>query len=508
MKLKHFALIGLLSGLILSSCGDDDQVVKKPVTPAKPSSGTTTDPTNTTGGGGGNPTAEVNLSDYKPQEEFKLSDVTVSSTTYNVGKTFQKVEGLGGMFYIPRWNPPTLTGQQVDVLYKDFGLNIVRLFIEPDKNLWKSDLDLIKRAVANGAIVIACPWFAPDAMNDTQTKLVWDDGIKGMKEKPVPHRKTSSYADYADFLIEYVQFMKKQGVTIYAISLQNEPDAEFTYWSPEEMRDFTKGYGKYIAEEADVKIMSPEACGMDSQYTDPILNTKEAFEATDIIAGHLYQGFSNINNVHATNGYVKNRYNYINSLWGKISPSGKSWWMTEHLFNDGEKSDNPSDWVFLNWDYCLNHLALEIHDCMAASCSAYIYWYIKRFYGLIYDTDKRSGSNKENTYTHNAYIMAQWAKYATGKTRIDASCSDKDIKMTAYKSDDGKYLSFVAVNYSDKIKYLSIDAGTTNYIAYGHTCDEESQTLQALTPVKPNCFENKVVLAIPAKGIGSVTIAK
>ena len=86
--------------------------------------------------------------------------------------------------------------------------------------------------------------------------------------------------------------------------------------------------------------------------------------------------------------------------------------MTEHLFNDGEKSDDPSAWEFQKWQYCLNHLGKEIHMCMEGYCSAYVYWYLKRFYGLMGDNDKRSPVG-EGEIAKNGYIMAHYAQYAT-----------------------------------------------------------------------------------------------
>lgn len=70
--------------------------------------------------------------------------------------------------------------------------------------------------------------------------------------------------------------------------------------------------------------MSPEACGMQPEYTDPIINNAEAFAQTDILAGHLYQGFTDL-----SSGYVKNRHDYICGVYSRIQ--GKTWWMTEHL---------------------------------------------------------------------------------------------------------------------------------------------------------------------------------
>jgi len=508
MKLKLIALFCLAAGLMLSSCSDDEVPAKK--SPFKNNS-QTEENKNPNSGNTDSEEESVNedLSDYVAQEAFALEDVALSKVTYNLSRTYQKVQGFGAMLTPKGWAPSPSTGQ-IDDFYKEYGLNILRLYIYGDKNQWGSDINVIRQAVNDGAIILACPWQVPSEMAEKITEIVWNDGQREQVNQKVDHLKHDCWEGYADHLIEYVGYMKKQGVPIYAISVQNEPDAEFTYWTPREIREFTEEWGDYIKEETGVKLCTPEACGMREDYTNEILNNKDAYNATDIIAGHLYQGFSNIDNVHSTNGYVKNRYNYINSIWDKIKADNKEWWMTEHLFNEGEKSSNPSDWKFLTWDYCLNHLGLEIHDCMKASCSAYIYWYLKRFYGLIYDSDKegRSGDNAEDTYAHNAFIMAQWGKYATGKTRIEASCSDTDIKLTAYKSPSGKQLSFVAINFSDDEKYLSIDVDADKFEAYGLTCDKKSQAKQKLTKIIPNKFDKKVVLAIPAMGIGSVTVVQ
>ena len=498
MKLKFLAMLGLSAGLMLQSCSDDDAPIdysEPDVEAENPKDNAFSD--------------KVDLTGYKAQKAFNLADVTLSNATYDVAKTYQKVVGIGAMLTPKGWAPSPSVGQ-IDELYNEYGLNILRLYIYGDKSQWSSDIDVIKQAVKDGAVIIACPWEAPASLTETTNQIVWSDGTKSELQKDVKHLKHTNWTKYAKHLIDYVAYMKQQGVSIYAMSVQNEPDAEFMYWDPKEIRMFVEQYGEEIVAKTGVKLMAPEACGMREDYTNEVLNSSKAYAATNIIAGHLYQGFSNINGTAHNNGYVKNRYNYINGLWAKISGDKKQWWMTEHLFNDGENETDTSKWQFLNWDYCLNHLALEMHDCMAASCSAYVYWYIKRFYGLIYDNDAkgRSGGNKENTYSHNAFIMAQWAGFASGKTRMEAKCDDKDIKLTAYKNSKGNELSFVAINFGSKTKYLSIPVDTDEFVAYGITSDKGSQAKQQLTKIRPNCFTERVVLAIPAMGIGSVTVLK
>jgi len=166
----------------------------------------------------------------------------------------------------------------------------------------------------------------------------------------------------------YARFMQDS----LSVSMQNEPDMNFTYWTPAEVVDFVKRFGATIRATG-VKLMTPEACGFQSEYTDPILNDAQAFAQSDIIAGHLYQGFIDIE----SGSYVRNRHDYICGLYNsKLAGAGKGgWWMTEHFYNDGENETDPSKWEFRKWDYNLSHFAKELHMCMEGYCSAYIYSY-------------------------------------------------------------------------------------------------------------------------------------
>lgn len=57
---------------------------------------------------------------------------------------------------------------------------------------------------------------------------------------------------------------------LYAISMQNEPDMSFTYWTPDEVVDFVKRYGPTIRRTG-VKLLAPEACGSQPAYTEPVI---------------------------------------------------------------------------------------------------------------------------------------------------------------------------------------------------------------------------------------------
>ncbi len=367
---------------------------------------------------------------------FKLVSLNIDADT-----KYQSVVGFGGMYNPKIWCGENLiSSKEMERMYGEEGLgySILRLMIYPNESDWSADVEGAKIAQANGAVIFACPW-------DCTTTLSEKIKVNG---KEVNHLKKENYGEYADHLIRYINYMKQQGVNIYAISVQNEPDMNFTYWTPAEMVDFINQYGSMIRKTG-VKLMSPEACGTSPDYTDPIINDAGAFSHTDIVSGHLYQGF-----IDLSNEYVKNRYDYICKLYSRIQ--GKMWWMTEHLFNDGEKSDNPSDWEFQDWSYCLNHIGKEIHMCMEGYCSAYIYWYLKRFYGLMGDRDERSPNN-EGEITKNGYIMAHYAQYATNKTRIKAVTDNNNICATAYINENEKEITLVLLNLTSFTQCVTID---------------------------------------------------
>lgn len=337
---------------------------------------------------------------------------TVDVTT-DISITHQHVTGFGGMYNPSIWVAPAdrISAGELERMYSPSGLgyNILRLMIYPDENRWADDVDGARRAQALGAIIFACPWDCGDERADKVT-------VNG---KSLKHLRADKYADYADHLVRYVDFMRQNGVGIYAISVQNEPDMDFTYWSPAEIVDFTKRFGQKIRA-AGTRLMGPESCGYNPDYTDAVLTDAEAMAQTDILAGHLYQGF-----LDTTQPYTAQRRKYVCGLYDNhLKAAGKTWWMTEHLFNDGQNKDNADNYLeFQKWTYSLNHLALEMHHCMEGNCSAYVYWYLKRFYGMIGDNDPERNTTPEGEPTKNGYIMAHYAKYAKGMDRIEASAA-------------------------------------------------------------------------------------
>jgi glucuronoarabinoxylan endo-1,4-beta-xylanase len=396
----------------------------------------------------------------------------------------QRVVGFGGMYNPYIWTPSNLlTTAEIDKLYGDEGLgyNIMRLMIYSDKTAWSRDVSGAQRAQKRGATIFACPWFCDDSWTE-------DIEVGGSTRK---HLLADHYADYAKHLCDYITYMKGRGVTIYAITVQNEPDGSFVYWTARELASFIETYGAQIRATG-VKLMSPEPEGVSISYIDDVLSSAGAMENIDIVATHTYTGFiSDADNGTARREYLSNLY------LTRLQSAGKSWWMTEHLFNDGSSSAYPSERLFQQWSYNLTHLAQEIHLCMESYCSAYVYWYLKRYYGLIGDNDELSPTGSGEV-TKNGYIMAHYAAYAAGTVRIAATSASTELNATAYRKSDIE-LTVVLTNLSSEAMPVKVTGlGVSKAVA---VCTTESSNMEEL---KARTIGGDVCLTLPAMSITSV----
>jgi glucuronoarabinoxylan endo-1,4-beta-xylanase len=443
-------------------------------------------------------TQDIFLIDKKTGERSKLVFVqnslyaTQTITLYPTVK-YQPVVGFGGMYFVKTWlaADKAITEAEMNKMFdpNQLGYNMLRLMIYPNESDWAADVQGAKLAQQQGAILLASPWNCPDALAETITA----------NGKSVKHVKPASYQAYTDHLVKYVNYMKSNGVNIYTVSVQNEPDAEFTFWYPQEVVDYIKNYGDQIRATG-VKLMAPEAIGMSPEYTDPVLNDAVAFGKTDIVSGHLYQGFVKT----GESSYVKNRHDYICGLYNsKLAGVGKTWWMTEHLFNDGETETNPALWQFQKWSYNLENLAQEIHMSMEGYCSAYVYWYLKRFYGMIGDNDQRS-LVAQGEVSKNGYILSHYAKYASNTVRIKIETGDTEVKATAYINNQGTEITVVFLNMKTQAFNARINSPVALKSASAVETTENKNMAAVETVISSD--QQSATVFLSAKGIASVRL--
>jgi glucuronoarabinoxylan endo-1,4-beta-xylanase len=119
--------------------------------------------------------------------------------------------------------------------------------------------------------------------------------------------------------------MKKNGVNVDAVSIQNEPDWWVSYsgclYDPEDLVKLVKNYAYMLDRETypNVKLISGESLGFTQNYTDPLMQDETCREQIDIVAGHLYG--------HAP-------LQYMNKSAVLPLKYGKEVWMTEHSVTD------------------------------------------------------------------------------------------------------------------------------------------------------------------------------
>ena len=321
----------------------------------------------------------------------------------------QRIAGFGGI-NVPGWIPD-LTPEQVDTAFGNgdgqIGMSILRVRIPYDSTQFAAEVPAAARAVSLGAKVLASPWTPPPSMKTS------GDPVGG---ELLPE----FYGAYADHLLSFRDFMADGGVPLYAISVQNEPDIQVTYescdWTPEQMVTWLREQGPRFG---DTRLVAAESFNFNRRMTDPILLDPEAAAQVDIIGGHIYG-----------NGLFD--YPLAREL-------GKEVWMTEHYTS----SSIPAD----AWPQALD-VGKEIHDCMAANFSAYIWWYIRRSYGPI---------TEDGLVSKRGQFLAQYAKFVRpGDVRVEATQpTSPDVFVTAFKS-EAERVALVAVNRSSEPQSLDV----------------------------------------------------
>jgi glucuronoarabinoxylan endo-1,4-beta-xylanase len=356
----------------------------------------------------------------------------------------QVIQGFGCATVFTPPNTSALTSEEFDRLFGSgngqVGLNTLRIRIATDDAWRVTELSYAKAAIQRGAKVFASPWSPPARMKT-------NNSIIGTGGKLI----ADSAAAYAKYLNDFALFMAVNGAPLEAVSVQNEPDWEPSYegcaWTATEMRDFLKNHGNVIFA---ARLMAPELVNNNQTYINTILNDAAAVANLDIIGTHLYGG-----------GIVEN---------ATAKTLGKEVWMTEHLDTLTTYTANLNT-------------AIEIHDCFTkANFNAYIWWYGKRFYGLI---------GQDGIVTKRGYIVSHFARFIKqGAIRLGTSANTRnDVLISAYRNGTKKVI--VAINwgvYNVKQKISFQNASLASVVPYVTTSSKNVEQGAVITAVN-NGFE-------------------
>jgi len=436
---------------------------------------------------------DVNLS---PQNTLTNPPINGASTV-DWSNVHQRIDGFGAS---SAWNGSWTSGE-ADLLfstnnnisyesgiYNGAGLSLLRNHIAYAHTTLASDLpttsetNIMLLAQARGARVWSTPWTpaagfkSPNDIYDSG--VATDGGINGGSYLGSGNNITN--VNYASQLANYVVSMKRQGINLFAISIQNEPDADVTsyeacQWTGAQLRDFVTNLYSALAADGvgSTKIILPES----ESWTDPHDLSGPAMSDSAVAADV---------GINADHDYVAD-----NSVGDQTtpppSPYGKATWETEVALLSG------SDSSIANGVYFAQRIYLFLTKAQA---NAYHYWW------LVADGSDNEGLlDTSAAPTKRLFTFGQYSRFVRPNFyRIDATSSQPSALITAFKATNSTSFAIVVVNTnatSDLIQMFSL----TNFTAASITPWITSATL-ALAPQTPvNVTNSSFTYDVPAMSV-------
>jgi len=390
------------------------------------------------------------------------------------GTTYQTISGFGGANQM--WGTQFLEPEEAKLAFSTdatgLGLSIFRVRIASNPAEWPLILESVQEAQKYGVKIQASPWSPPAALKSNGS----DIGGYLLPE---------NYGAFVDHINDFLALMEDNGIDIYAVSIQNEPDIQVSYescdWTPGAMANFLAEYGDQIHCE---RIAAPESFNFDQSFTNTILDNPDASENVEIVAGHIYGGGL--------------------AAFPIAEQQGKEIWMTEYLLNLGTGNTGASPWTSYSderiWEESLQMLS-TMHDAMTFNWNAYIWWYIQRYYSFIGDGDQ---GTTEGTVLKRGIAYSHFSKYVRpGFVRIGTETSEaSDLQITAYESDE--QIVVVVVNP------VSNGIGNVNFQVPSVSSAEVITTSESMNrTVRPSRIEdNRVIVGILGNSVSTVIIEK
>jgi glucuronoarabinoxylan endo-1,4-beta-xylanase len=366
-----------------------------------------------TGGGVINPTA---CSTGTAQS----GDVTVTLSSQQ-----QKISGFG---VSSAWAGSYRNASDADYLWsttKGAGLSLLRI-------RYGDGLAIAKSAAAAGATVWMTPWgtgtngATGGSYTTTQSN---PNGCNG--SFPVLTNPTG----LASALVTWVQNAKTQGVPIYAVSAENEPDScginSTTVYSAAQLATWIDVLGPAMAA-IGVKVMAPEtmnACGF-TTYFNAIKADTAAWNAVNIFASHEY-GCGTLPSEPS------------------IAAAGKEYWETEVDTGTG-KGDSSGDGIASALP-----MATTLHnDLTKANLNAWHIWWLYNASGnggCLYDTTN-------NVWSKRLWVLGNYARFVRpGYMRVSTSGTmPSGVLVTAYQNPADGTVAVVAINSNTSATPLSL----------------------------------------------------
>jgi glucuronoarabinoxylan endo-1,4-beta-xylanase len=314
----------------------------------------------------------------------------------------QTMDGFGAC---DRWNS-ALTDAQADLFFsatKGIGLSLLRVSMNYNGND-TSAVSNAQKAAARGALVWMAPWTAPAGWKDNGS--VENGG----------HLLVARYDAWAARLIQFATALQSKGVSLYAISIQNEPDYAAGYQSmvydDAEMVSFIKALGPKLA------ALNPRPKLIVGEYSSwgNLWSLATALEADAVAFPYL-------------DIYAVHQYRGVPAYQSRPRPL----WETEMSSFDGPSADIENGVAVARW----------IHEAIVnGNVNAWHYWW------LVGQNDDNEGLlNPSGGRTKRLYTLGNFSRFIRpGWVRIEATAPASKVYVSAYKDPSSGAFALVAIN--------------------------------------------------------------
>lgn len=176
--------------------------------------------------------------------------------------------------------------------------------------------------------------------------------------------------------------------------------------------------------------------------------------------------------------------------------------MTEYLINWNENKATE-DMRKFDFSQDFFNFFTVINTCMLGDFNAWIHYAAKRFYGMLGDGQYGTTSG---VVTKRGYIMAHFAKFITGMTRIDATWNGNSMESSVYLSQTGDTVVAVMANPDTEAVTLTVDLPfyTEKGVLYT-TTKSKSFTKTQLNQEEETC---RPVVTIAAQSVCTVLFVR
>jgi glucuronoarabinoxylan endo-1,4-beta-xylanase len=412
-----------------------------------------------------------------------------SSVAIHWDQPRQIIEGFGASssnFVAP------LSESEMDFFYttRGIGLSLLRTRIFPSVADCESDLDpggactpstsasvltgelrMAQLVVARGGRVWGSQWSPPGSMK-TNRSFMTGGAFVGNQE---------NLATLAAMLASFTSLMRANGVPVFAISAQNEPDMSRPYpsatWTAEQVRDEVP----YL-HEALARVGSPETRIMIAEQSSwPSFSLVAAAMHDPDIARHV--------GILAAHNYDQANPTAPPSIPNRTT---QQLWQTE-VAGIGPYDGSMAD--ALNW-------AERIHSFLAeARVNAFHYWYLSA--APNHRTGNDALTDARGQPARRAYVIGNWSRFVRPGWHQVAVDPLRDVLVSAFQSEAHDAAAIVAINRRGRPAPVQFLVGWGGVAIPWITSDDRALAPGAGVPIADGAFS----YVLPARSVVTFTIA-